>query len=166
MENLIVSQGQSIFKIWCHNSKQNLLHAFYSKFDEPFCGWDTALEEHSDQSQTTGENSEIGSIEDKESPRTNENSDFLKSWAVESLPDILKFLKLDCVEKLPVQKEIMKFMAVQGLFTASLGMKWLHLSWSRNLGGQNLPQEMLFARRVLNGCSSSWSSSAPYATFL
>ncbi|AES67056.1 DNA polymerase V-like protein, putative [Medicago truncatula] len=56
--------------------------------------------------------SEIGSIEDKESPRTDENSDFLKSWAVESLPGILKFLKLDCGEKLPVQKEIMKFLSV------------------------------------------------------
>lgn len=92
---------------------QNLMNLFVDE--------DNALEEPSDQSQTTDENSEIGSIEDKESPRTNGNSDFLKSWVIESLPGILKFLKLDHDEKLRVQKEIMKFMAVQGLFTASLG---------------------------------------------
>ncbi|CAI8591334.1 unnamed protein product [Vicia faba] len=92
---------------------QNLMNLFVDE--------DNATEEPSDQSQTTDENSEIGSIEDKDSPRTNGNSDFLKSWVIESLPGILKFLKLDHEEKFRVQKEIMKFMAVQGLFTASLG---------------------------------------------
>ncbi|KAK7412192.1 hypothetical protein VNO78_03642 [Psophocarpus tetragonolobus] len=92
---------------------QNLMNLFVDEGN--------ALEEPSDQSQTTDENSEIGSIEDKDSPRTNGNSDFLKSWVIESLPSILKFLKLDQEEKLRVQKEIMKFLAVQGLFTASLG---------------------------------------------
>ncbi|KAG4960604.1 hypothetical protein AAZX31_13G236600 [Glycine max] len=92
---------------------QNLMNLFVDEGN--------ALEEPSDQSQTTDENSEIGSIEDKDSPRTNGNSDFLKSWVIESLPSILKFLKLDHEEKFRVQKEIMKFLAVQGLFTASLG---------------------------------------------
>ncbi|KAK7328063.1 hypothetical protein VNO77_22159 [Canavalia gladiata] len=92
---------------------QNLMNLFVDEGN--------ALEEPSDQSQTTDENSEIGSIEDKDSPRTNGNSDFLKSWVIESLPGILKFLKLDHEEKFRVQKEIMKFLAVQGLFTASLG---------------------------------------------
>ncbi|CAL5183268.1 unnamed protein product [Lathyrus oleraceus] len=92
---------------------QNLMNLFVDE--------DYATEEPSDQSQTTDENSEIGSIEDKDSPRANGNSDFLKSWVIESLPGILKFLKLDHEEKFRVQKEILKFMAVQGLFTASLG---------------------------------------------
>ncbi|KAL1336158.1 hypothetical protein AAHE18_10G041900 [Arachis hypogaea] len=81
----------------------------------------SASEEPSDQSQTTDENSEIGSVDDKDSPRSNGNSDFLKSWIIESLPSILKHLKLGQEEKFRVQKEIMKFLAVQGLFTASLG---------------------------------------------
>lgn len=92
---------------------QNLLNLFVDEGN--------ALEEPSDQSQTTDENSEIGSTEEKDSPGTIGNSDFLKSWVIESLPTILKYLKLDHEEKLRVQKEIMKFLAVQGLFTASLG---------------------------------------------
>ncbi|CAN1286889.1 hypothetical protein LINPERPRIM_LOCUS19441, partial [Linum perenne] len=79
-----------------------------------------ASDEPSDQSQTTDDNSEMGSLEDKDSGVLG-NSDSLKSWIVESLPSILKFLKLDPEEKLRVQKEIFKFLAVQGLFSSSLG---------------------------------------------
>ncbi|XP_050209796.1 uncharacterized protein LOC126660371 [Mercurialis annua] len=78
-------------------------------------------EEPSDQSQTTDDNSEIGSIEDRDSAGAVGNSDSFKSWVVESLPSILKYLKLDPEEKFRVQKEILKFLAVQGLFSASLG---------------------------------------------
>lgn len=78
-------------------------------------------EEPSDQSQTTDDNSEIGSIEDKDSASAMGNSDFLKIWVVESLPSILKCLKLDPEAKFRVQKEILKFLTVQGLFSASLG---------------------------------------------
>ncbi|MED6168886.1 hypothetical protein PIB30_015944 [Stylosanthes scabra] len=92
---------------------QNLMNLFVDEGN--------ASEEPSDQSQTTDENSEIGSVDDKDSPRTNGNSDFLKSWIIESLLSILKHLKLGHEEKFRVQKEIMKFLAVQGLFTASLG---------------------------------------------
>ncbi|BBH09251.1 DNA polymerase V family [Prunus dulcis] len=92
---------------------QNLLNMFV---DESH-----ASEEPSDQSQTTDDNSEIGSVEDKDSVGTMGNSDFLKTWIVESLPGILKNLKLDAEAKFRVQKEILKFLAVQGLFTASLG---------------------------------------------
>lgn len=80
-----------------------------------------ASEEPSDQSQTTDDNSEIGSVEDKDLVGTTGNSDFLKTWVVESLPSILKYLKLDLEAKFRVQMEILKFLAVQGLFTASLG---------------------------------------------
>ncbi|KAJ4716026.1 DNA polymerase V [Melia azedarach] len=80
-----------------------------------------ASEEPSDQSQTTDDNSEIGSIGEKDLVGTLGNSDFLKSWVVESLPSILKYLKLDSDSKFRVQKEILKFLAVQGLFSASLG---------------------------------------------
>ncbi|KAF4381449.1 hypothetical protein G4B88_029804 [Cannabis sativa] len=78
-------------------------------------------EEPSDQSQTTDDNSEMGSVEDKESLGALGNSDFLKTWIVESLPSVLKNSKLDNEAKFRVQKEIMKFLAVQGVFTASLG---------------------------------------------
>lgn len=91
---------------------QNLLNMFV---DESH-----ASDEPSDQSITTDDNSEIGSIEDKDSVAMG-NSDILKTWIVESLPCILKNLKLDLEAKFRVQKEILKFLAVQGLFTASLG---------------------------------------------
>ncbi|XP_058069514.1 rDNA transcriptional regulator pol5 [Magnolia sinica] len=78
-------------------------------------------DEPSDQSQTTDENSEMGSSEDKDSGTTSGNSDFLKNWVIDSLPRVLKNLRLDFEAKSWVQKEIMKFLAVQGLFSASLG---------------------------------------------
>ncbi|KAJ8764735.1 hypothetical protein K2173_009123 [Erythroxylum novogranatense] len=78
-------------------------------------------DEPSDQSQTTDDNSEIGSVEDKDSVGTTGNSDSLKIWIVESLPSILKYLKLNPEAKFRVEKEILKFLAVQGLFSASLG---------------------------------------------
>nr|XP_027112751.1 rDNA transcriptional regulator pol5-like [Coffea arabica] len=80
-----------------------------------------ASEEPSDQSQTTDDNSEIGSIEDKDSVGLTGTSDFLKSWIVDSLPYVLKHLELDPEARFRVQKEIMKFLAVQGLFCSSLG---------------------------------------------
>ncbi|CAH8363308.1 unnamed protein product [Eruca vesicaria subsp. sativa] len=76
---------------------------------------------NSDQSQTTDDNSEIGSNEEKDSVGTTGNSDVLKSWVIESLPGILKHAKLSPEAKLRVQKQILKFLAVQGLFVASLG---------------------------------------------
>ncbi|KAK9044203.1 hypothetical protein V6N11_072519 [Hibiscus sabdariffa] len=80
-----------------------------------------AFEEPSDQSQTTEENSEIGSIEDKDSVGIGGNADFLKGWVFESLPSVLKHLKLDPEAKFRVQREILKCLSVQGLFSASLG---------------------------------------------
>lgn len=77
-----------------------------------------ASEEPSDQSQTTDENSEIDSNEDKDSAGPSGNSEFLKSWVVESLPNVLKYLKLDPEAKFRVQKEIIKFLTVQGIFSA------------------------------------------------
>ncbi|CAH8280787.1 unnamed protein product [Arabidopsis lyrata] len=76
---------------------------------------------NSDQSQTTDDNSDIGSNEEKDSVGTTGNSDVLKSWVIESLPGILKHAKLSPEAKLRVQKQILKFLAVQGLFLASLG---------------------------------------------
>ncbi|KAG6425009.1 hypothetical protein SASPL_115432 [Salvia splendens] len=53
---------------------------------------------------------------------TLENTEFLKSWVVESLPAVQKHLKLDQdAAKFRVQKEVLKFLAVQGLFSSSLG---------------------------------------------
>ncbi|KAL0365238.1 UNVERIFIED_CONTAM: Myb-binding protein 1A-like protein [Sesamum angustifolium] len=78
-------------------------------------------EEPSDQSQTTDDNSEIGSIEDKDAVGILGTSEFLKSWIVESLPSISKHLKLDQDARFRVLKEVLKFLAVQGLFSSSLG---------------------------------------------
>lgn len=91
-------------------------------------------DEPSDQSQTTDENSEGGSMEDKDLVGQS-NADLLKSWVVNTIPFVLKNLKLTskgssltdsemakCIEeKFQVQTEILKFFAVQGLFSASLG---------------------------------------------
>ncbi|KAL6515374.1 hypothetical protein OROHE_019006 [Orobanche hederae] len=78
-------------------------------------------EEPSDQSQTTDDNSEIGSIEDKDTVGPLGTSEFLKSWVIESLPSVPKHLKLDQDARFRVQKEVLKFLAVQGLFSSSLG---------------------------------------------
>ncbi|KAM7250192.1 hypothetical protein ACFE04_022075 [Oxalis oulophora] len=87
-----------------------------------FLDEDYSSEGSSDQSQsTTDDNSEIGSLEDKDSGSASPNSDSLKIWVVEYLPSILKYLKLDPEAKFCVQKEILKFLAVQGLFSSSLG---------------------------------------------
>lgn len=80
-----------------------------------------ASEEPSDQSQTTDDNSEIGSLEDKDSIGAVGTSDFLKGWVVESLPNCLKHLTLDTNARFRVQREILKFLAVQGLFSSTLG---------------------------------------------
>lgn len=91
--------------------------------DEGHCS-----DEPSDQSQTTDDNSEIGSVEDKDAVGTLATTEFLKSWVVESLPAVLKHLKLDSIKddeqdpaRFHVQKEVLKFLAVQGLFSSSLG---------------------------------------------
>ncbi|CDY58264.1 BnaAnng15090D [Brassica napus] len=92
---------------------QNLMNLFVDEQHVP--------EEPSNQSQTTDDNSEIGSNEEKDSIGTTVNSDVLKSWVIESLTGILKHAKLSPEAKLRVQKQILKFLAVQGLFVASLG---------------------------------------------
>lgn len=92
---------------------------FIESLTDMFVDDGPASEEPSDQSQTTDDNSEIGLVEDKDSSAG--NSDFLKSWIVESIPGVLKNSKLDSDAKFRVQKAVLKFLAVQGLFTASLG---------------------------------------------
>ncbi|KAG8058062.1 hypothetical protein GUJ93_ZPchr0002g25819 [Zizania palustris] len=94
----------------------------------------SSTDEPSDQSQTTDENSEGCSNEDKDLFGQG-SIDFLKSWVVNTIPSVLKNLKLTskgssltdsemskCIEvKFQVQTEVLKFLAVQGLFSASLG---------------------------------------------
>ncbi|KAF9609665.1 hypothetical protein IFM89_017844 [Coptis chinensis] len=94
---------------------QNLVSMFVEEGHE--------AEEPSDQSQTMDDNSEMGSTEDKSSVGTSGSPDFLKSWVIDSLPRVLKDPKLDLEAKFLVQKEIMKFLSVQGLFSASLGIE-------------------------------------------
>ncbi|XP_073027646.1 uncharacterized protein [Primulina eburnea] len=92
---------------------QNLINMFLDEGN--------SSDEPSDQSQTTDDNSEIGSIEDKDAVGSLGTSEFLKSWIVESLPSVSKHLKLDKDARFRVQKEVLKFLAVQGLFSSSLG---------------------------------------------
>ncbi|KAL5700073.1 DNA-directed DNA polymerase [Ranunculus cassubicifolius] len=95
---------------------------FVQNLEDMFVEEGQETEEPSDQSLTMDDNSEMGSIEDKDSSASTPGSpDFLKSWVIESLPRVLKYPKLDMEAKVMVQKEIMKFLAVQGLFSASLG---------------------------------------------
>lgn len=94
---------------------------FIQNLENMFVNEGHASDEPSDQSQTTDDNSEMGSIEDRDLAGATGNSDFLKTWVVESIPSILKYLKLDSEAKFRVQKEILKFLSVQGLFSASLG---------------------------------------------
>ncbi|GMJ12884.1 hypothetical protein like AT5G64420 [Hibiscus trionum] len=65
------------------------------------------------------DDSEISSIEEYDSIGLVDDADFLKGWIIESLPGVLKHLKSDPEAKFRVQKEILKFLAVQGLFSAS-----------------------------------------------
>lgn len=94
---------------------------FIQNLSNMFVDYGPIVESSSDQSQTTDDNSELGSSEDKDSAGAIGNSDILRSWVVESLPSILKYIKLDAESKFRVQKEILKFLSVQGLFSASLG---------------------------------------------
>jgi DNA polymerase phi len=102
---------------------QNLMALFVDE--------ESATDEPSDQSQTTDENSELGPAEDQDSFGQG-NSDLLKNWVVNTIPFVLTNLKITskgsdterakCIEeKFQVQTEILKFLAVQGLFSASLG---------------------------------------------
>ncbi|VAI43274.1 unnamed protein product [Triticum turgidum subsp. durum] len=102
----------------CLHLVQNLMALFVDE--------GSVADEPSDQSQTTDENSEVGSIEDKELVGEG-NADLLKSWVVNTIPFVLKNLKLTskgssltdsemikCIEeKFQVQTEILKFFAVQ-----------------------------------------------------
>ncbi|VAI54877.1 unnamed protein product [Triticum turgidum subsp. durum] len=102
----------------CLHLVQNLMALFVDE--------GSVTDEPSDQSQTTDENSEVGSIEDKELVGEG-NADLLKSWVVNTIPFVLKNLKLTskgcsltdsemikCIEeKFQVQTEILKFFAVQ-----------------------------------------------------
>ncbi|KAK9110951.1 hypothetical protein Scep_018470 [Stephania cephalantha] len=92
---------------------QNLVDMFLDEGNE--------VDEPSDQSQTTDENSEMGLVEDKDSALAMGSRDILKSWVIDSLIHVLKDMKLNQEAEFRVQKEIMKFLAVQGLFSASLG---------------------------------------------
>lgn len=128
-------------------------------------------DEPSDQSQTTDENSEHGSLEDKDSVGTSGNLDFLKNWVIESLPRVLKNLKTDVEARIRVQKEIVKFLAVQGLFSASLGtevtsfelqetFKWPKAATSSTICRMCIEQLQLLLADAQKG-EASWSSLNP-----
>ncbi|KAL2511984.1 DNA polymerase V family [Abeliophyllum distichum] len=78
-------------------------------------------EEPSDQSQTTDDNSEMGSIEDMDSVGNLGSPDFLRTWVVESLASVLKHSELDPDARFHAQKKILNFLSVQGLFSSAIG---------------------------------------------
>jgi DNA polymerase phi len=118
----LIGEFQSVEDCLC--LVQNLMALFVDE--------EAVSDEPSDQSQTTDENSEIGPTEEQD-PFGHGNVDVLKSWVVNTISCVLKNLKLTskgnsdsemvkCIEeKFQVQTEILKFLAVQGLFSASLG---------------------------------------------
>ena len=104
---------------------QNLMSLFVNESE--------MTDEPSDASQTTDENSERDSPEGKDPSGTLGNTEFLKNWVIESLPRLLKTFKVNdstseseeavkfSEAKYRLQADITKFLAVQGLFSASLG---------------------------------------------
>ncbi|KAF8013874.1 hypothetical protein BT93_I1667 [Corymbia citriodora subsp. variegata] len=117
----IITQTKTVRNLLAEFQTESGCMLFIQSLTNMFVDDGPASEEPSDQSQTTDDNSEIGSNEDKDSISAVGNTDSLKIWIVESVPGILKYLKLDSEAKFRVQIEILKFLAVQGLFTASLG---------------------------------------------
>ncbi|RZC57897.1 hypothetical protein C5167_005198 [Papaver somniferum] len=124
-----------------------------------------ASEEPSDQSQTTDDNSDMGSIEDRDSALMGDQ-DSLKSWVIDSLPRVIKDLTLDMEAKFRVRKEILKFLAIQGLFSASLGcevtsfelqekFKWPKLATSIALRRLCIEQLQLLLANTQKGEASS-----------
>ncbi|XP_074344144.1 rDNA transcriptional regulator pol5 [Apium graveolens] len=107
------------------------------------------IEEPSDHSQTTDDNSEIGSVEDKDSALTQGTSDFLKTWVIESLPSVLKHLKIDQEAKFGVQKEILKFLAVQGLFSSSLGTELTSFDLKEKFRWPKVPNSSTLCRMCI-----------------
>ncbi|CAI9104153.1 OLC1v1002776C1 [Oldenlandia corymbosa var. corymbosa] len=156
---------------------QELMHMFLDERNPS--------EEPSDQSQTTDDNSEIGSVEDKESVGVTGSSEFLKSWVIDSLPSVSKLSKLDSEARFRVQKEILKFLAVQGLFCSSLGtevtsfelqekFRWPKSAISGALSRTCIEQlELLFANvqkgegpRVVAGASETSDLGSYFVHFL
>ncbi|KAI3841024.1 hypothetical protein MKX03_018255 [Papaver bracteatum] len=124
-----------------------------------------ASEEPSDQSQTTDDNSDMGSIEDRDSTLMGDQ-DSLKSWVIDSLPRVIKDLTLDTEAKFRVRKEILKFLAIQGLFSASLGcevtsfelqekFKWPKVATSTALRRLCIEQLQLLLANTQKGEASS-----------
>lgn len=116
-----ITRSKTIKNLMAGFSTESGCMLFMQRLTSMFVDEDHASDEPSDQSQTTDENAETNSIEEKESAEKSTFADLLKSWIVESLPSLLKYLTLNPEAKLRVQKEVMKFLAVQGLFSASLG---------------------------------------------
>lgn len=78
---------------------------------------DKSLTEEKDEVSGVGEDTASFSEESKDS------DDVLRSWIIDSLCNLTKNAALDPAAKFPLQKEILKFLTVQGLFTASLGIE-------------------------------------------
>ncbi|XP_074286005.1 uncharacterized protein LOC141611379 [Silene latifolia] len=94
---------------------------FIQKLSSIFIDEEPIVDEPSDENQPMDEESEMVTVQAHGSAESSSRSDILKSWVVESLPGLLKYLTLDLEAKAKVQKEVMKFLAVQGLFSATLG---------------------------------------------
>lgn len=137
---------------------QNLMALFVDE--------ESVADEPSDQSQTTDENSEMGPNEEQD-PFGQGNVDLLKSWVVNTISCVLKNLKITSEgisdsemvrrieEKFHVQTEILKFFAVQGLFSASLGIEVTSFElqekfkWPKNPISTSLRKECIEQLQVL-----------------
>lgn len=83
---------------------------------------DKSLTEEDDEMLGVGVKS-VGEDTESLSEEAKDSDDVLRSWIVDSLYNLSKNTALDPSAKFPLQKEILKFLTVQGLFTASLGIE-------------------------------------------
>lgn len=83
---------------------------------------DKSLTEEKDEVSSVGVMS-VGEDIESLSEEAKDSDDVLRSWIVDSLYNLSKNAALDPAAKFPLQKEILKFLTVQGLFTASLGIE-------------------------------------------
>lgn len=83
---------------------------------------DKSLTEEKDEVSGVGVKP-VGEEIESFSEEAKDSDDVLRSWIIDSLCNLTKNAALDPAAKFPLQKEILKFLTVQGLFTASLGIE-------------------------------------------
>ncbi|KAL9231928.1 hypothetical protein vseg_007086 [Gypsophila vaccaria] len=117
----VITRSKTVKDLMAGFTTESGCMLFMQKLTSIFIDEDPISDESSDPNSTMDEDSEMVLAQGNMPVESSSKSDILKGWVVESLPGLLKYLTLDLEAKLKVQKEVMKFLAVQGLFSATLG---------------------------------------------